>query len=71
MPSPPKPWEVNNANAGTPVVTSPTTAANLTSTTTLGATSAPVVPSRDSISTSTLTTPARPASMYILFFLSD
>lgn len=52
MPSPPKPWEVNNANGGA-AVTSPATAVSLTSNT-------PDVPARSSINDS-LTTPARPA----------
>lgn len=57
MPSPPKPWEVNNANSGAAVVTSPTTAAAMTS-------NAPDVPARTTTTTSmndSLTTPARPA----------
>ncbi|KAG2236449.1 hypothetical protein INT48_003239 [Thamnidium elegans] len=52
MPSPPKPWEVNNANGGA-AVTAPSTAVALTSNT-------PDVPARSSINDS-LTTPARPA----------
>lgn len=56
MPSPPKPWEVNNANSGAAVVTSPSTAVSLT-------TNAPDVPARTTTTTATdsLTTPTRPA----------
>ncbi|KAI8641062.1 Peroxin 13, N-terminal region-domain-containing protein [Parasitella parasitica] len=56
MPSPPKPWEVNNNN-GTAVVTSPAAAVSLTS-------SAPDLPARTSTlaDASSITTPARPAS---------
>ncbi|EPB87881.1 hypothetical protein HMPREF1544_05288 [Mucor circinelloides 1006PhL] len=56
MPSPPKPWEVNNSN-GTAVVTSPTAAASLTTS------NAPDVPARSSaLADSSISTPARPAS---------
>ncbi|CAO3612070.1 unnamed protein product [Mucor fragilis] len=56
MPSPPKPWEVNNSN-GTAVVTSPTAAASLATS------NVPDVPARSSALTdSSFATPARPAS---------
>jgi hypothetical protein len=59
MPSPPKPWEVNNNN-GTAIVTSPTAAASLT-------TNVPDIPARSStLNDSSITTPARPASKYLL-----
>ncbi|KAI9480651.1 MAG: Peroxin 13, N-terminal region-domain-containing protein, partial [Benjaminiella poitrasii] len=46
MPSPPKPWEVNNtSNNGSTTITSPTTAASLTTST------APEVPSRSTLTT--------------------
>lgn len=60
MPSPPKPWEVNNANSGAAVVTSPSTAVSLTTSST-----APDVPARSTTTTDSLTTPARPAGMII------
>ncbi|CEG65543.1 hypothetical protein RMATCC62417_02311 [Rhizopus microsporus] len=54
MPSPPKPWEVNNPNASA-AVTSPIAATNLTTNT------APDIPSRPTTTTNdTITTPARP-----------
>lgn len=63
MPSPPKPWEVNNASGA---VTSPTAASALTTTT-----AAPSIPERTS-ATSALdaTAPGRPTSKYstLLFF---
>ncbi|KAL9540027.1 hypothetical protein MBANPS3_009918 [Mucor bainieri] len=56
MPSPPKPWEVNNSN-GSAVVTSPTAAASLATS------NAPDVPARSSaLADSSIATPARPAS---------
>lgn len=59
MPSPPKPWEVNNANSGVAVV-SPSNAISTTST-------VPDVPARSSINDS-LSTPVRPAGMTTLIF---
>jgi hypothetical protein len=59
MPSPPKPWEVNSANSGAAVVTSPSTAVSVTA-------AAPDVPARSStLNDSTLSTPARPAGNLI------
>lgn len=62
MPSPPKPWEVNNNNASnTPVVTSPTVAASLSS--------APEVPTRTTTDT---TVPARPTGKLLIYrFTAD
>ncbi|KAI8049795.1 Peroxin 13, N-terminal region-domain-containing protein [Gilbertella persicaria] len=55
MPSPPKPWEVNNANT-TAVVTSPSAAATIS-------TSAPDIPARTTTNTTTIDlAPARPTS---------
>lgn len=59
MPSPPKPWEVNNANSGTAVVTSPSTAVSVS-------TAAPDIPARSStMGDPTLSTPARPTGNLI------
>lgn len=54
MPSPPKPWEVNNVNSGVAVV-NPSNAISTIS-------NVPDVPARSSINDS-LSTPARPAGM--------
>lgn len=54
MPSPPKPWEVNNVNSGVAVV-NPSNAISTIS-------NVPDIPARSSINDS-LSTPARPAGM--------
>lgn len=59
MPSPPKPWEVNNANSGTAVVNPSntiTTSSNV-----------PDVPARSSLNDST-TTPTRPITGMVATF---